>query len=95
MKTVISDNERGLLYKNGKLKKILGAGRYTTFSSGSIEQVSVLQPLVPECCTFDTLMALSGAKDKLIPVEVTDNEFCLHYLNGNFMGITSGGRYAF
>ena len=95
MKTVISDKERGLLYKNGKLKKLLGAGSYTTFSSGSIEKVSVLQPLVPDGCTFDTLMALDGAKDKLIPVEVADNEYCLHYLNGNFRGITSGGRYAF
>lgn len=95
MKTVITDNERGLLYKNGKLKKLLGAGSYTTFSSGKIEKVSVLQALVPADCTFDTLMAADGAKDKLISVEVADNEYCLHYLNGNFSELLQGGRYAF
>lgn len=95
MKTVINDNERGLLYKNGKLKRLLGAGSYTGFGNVSIEKVSLLQPLSPKGCTSDTLMALNGAKDKLIFVEVADNEFCLHYLNGNFMGITSSGRYAF
>lgn len=95
MKTLITDKERGLLFKNGKLKKLLGAGSYTTFSSGSIEKVSVLQPLVPVGCTFETLMALDGAKEKLIPFEVADNEFGLHYLNGNFKELIPAGRYAF
>lgn len=95
MKTVINEKERGLLYKNGKLKKILGAGSYTTFGNSKIETVSVLQGLIPLGCTFEALMAVEGAKDKLIILDVADNEYCLRYLDGNFKEVLVGGRYAF
>lgn len=95
MKVVINDKERGLLYRKGKLKKLLDAGNYTAFGSEKIEKSSILQAFVPLWCTIDSLMLVKGAGEKLIQVDVADNEMCLHYLDGNFKDILSAGRYAF
>ncbi|MCM1299993.1 MAG: hypothetical protein NC228_10565, partial [[Eubacterium] siraeum] len=94
MVTVVNDKERGLLIHNGKLKKLLPAGKYRTGKNDRVEKCSVIQPFSPVSCTMETLMAAEGAKEKLIAVEVKDSEYCLCYRDGNFNQILTAGKYA-
>lgn len=95
MKVIINDNERALLYKNGKLVKLLSSGKYFLFKSQKIEKYNTKTAFLPDNCSFETLMSVSGAKEMIITVEVTDSEYLLHYLDGNFDGIFKAGKYAF
>lgn len=94
MITIVNDKERGLLFRNGRLKKILSAGKYRTGKNDRVEKCSVMQPFAPVNCTLESLMAAEGAKDKLITAEVGDNEYCLCYRDGNFNQILTAGKYA-
>ncbi len=94
MTTIVNDKERGLLFHNGKLKKLLTAGKYRTGKNDRVEKCSVLLPFVPVNCTVETLMSAEGAKEKLTVVEVKDDEFCLCYRDGNFNQLLTAGKYA-
>ncbi len=95
MKVIIDGKEKGILYKNGKFVRILDTGKYNVFGDSNIELVSVFQAFVPESCTIDAVMATEEGREKLMLVEVADNEICMHYLNGNFREIFTAGRYGF
>ncbi|MBD5080807.1 MAG: slipin family protein [Ruminococcaceae bacterium] len=95
MKVIINERERGLLYKNGKLTKLLMPGKYHFGANSSVEKLPVNQYIENPACTFEALMSLEGAREALVPLEVADNEYCLHYIDGNFMSILGRGRYAF
>ena len=51
MKTVIHENERGLLFENGRYVKMLSPGKYRTFGSRkTIEVVSAEHKLESDFC---------------------------------------------
>lgn len=95
MKVIIGDNERGLLYKNGRLIKLLSSGKYHTGANSKIDKYLVGSYLSNLNCTFETLTTVKDASESLIFHEVADNEYSLHYLNGNFKSLLLPGRYAF
>ncbi len=95
MKVIINENERGLLYKNGKLVKLLDSGKYYAGINSRIEKYITANYISKPGCNIDALMKVKGASDAFTFLEVADNEYCLHYLNGNFMSILGAGRYAF
>ncbi len=75
MKVIINEKERGLLYKNGKLTKLLEPGKYHIGANSSIEKLTVNNYIENPACTFEALMALNGASDALVTLEVADNEY--------------------
>ncbi len=92
----VQRDEKGLLFKRGKLKKILDAGKYRLFGNSEIETVSVTEDLSPRGCPLDSVLALEGA-DKLIDVyQVGDNEIWIRRLNGGLAARSlTPGRWAF
>lgn len=95
MKVIINENEKGLFYKNGKLIKLLDSGKYYIGANSTIEKYLTANYINKPDCSLESLMSVKGGADALIPLEVADNEYCLHYLNGNFMRLLAAGRYAF
>ncbi len=99
MKTVIiRDNQKGLLYKNGKLVRILGAGKYYEYGGRSIEVLRTDLPVAPTNRSLESVLALPEAKELITVIETADNELVLHYINGNCVGVTSegeGGKIAY
>lgn len=95
MITIVNDKERGLLFRSGKLKKILPPGKYRTGKNDRVEKCSVIQPFLPVYCTLESLMSADSAKEKLITKEVGDAEYTLCYRDGNFNQILTPGKYAF
>jgi len=96
MKTVmIHQNQRGLLFKNGRFVKMLEAGKYRLFGSREVEIFSAGEPLSPMRCTLETLMADKTVMASLSTVEVADRQIALHFVDGRYDRVLSVGRHAF
>ena len=94
-KTIINENQRGLLFKNGKYVRMLDSGKYYLFGDREIETYDMKQRLVPGKCTLETLLADKRVADCLAVAEVGDEELGLHYMNGRFTSLLARGKYAF
>ena len=94
-KVIISEKQRGLLFKNGRFIKILSPGKYRAFGDSEIEMHNASEPLYSAKCDLDTVIADKSALDALTVVEVGDRELALHYINGRFAAALPTGRYAF
>ncbi len=92
----VKRDEKGLLFKGGKLQKILGAGKYRLFGDREIETLSINEDLSPHGCPLESVMALEGA-DKLIDEYIVgDNEIWVRRLNGDLAArALTPGRWAF
>ena len=66
MMTTISNEERGLLFKNGSFVKALKDGKYYAFFGRRIETVDINGPIFSELCSLETLL-----KDEIISVSYT------------------------
>ncbi len=92
---IINENERGFLFKNGKYIKVLGAGKYRTFSGKEIELSDLSQPISSEKCALETLLSDKTVAASASVVEVADRQLALHFVNGKFSAVLSNGKYAF
>lgn len=96
MKTVIHENERGLLFENGRYVKMLSPGKYRTFGSRkTIEVVSTEHKLESDFCPLEVLLRDSQVAAQTVTVEATNEEVLLHFVNGQFYEILPAGKYAF
>ncbi len=98
-KIIINENQRGLLFKNGKFVKLLGAGKYHIFGGSEIELQSLEQPyfaVSSRKCDLETLLANDGFAKAVEVVDVADEEYVLHFVNGKFVNLLTGnGKYAY
>ncbi len=95
MKTVIYENQRGLLFKNGKFLKLLEPGKYYTFGDKIIEMVDLEDPLQSGSCSLDQLLRDEKIAAKTSMVEVPDEKLALHFVDGKFSGCLMRGKHAF
>lgn len=94
-KVVISDNHKGILFKNGKYTGILDAGKYRELFGRKIvisDKDSMIQPCF---CDIDTVLKDKRAAENITAVDVSDTEYALHFVNGKFKEILRCGKYAF
>ncbi len=98
-KIVINENQRGLLFKNGKYVKLLGAGKYYVFGGRDIEVFSIEHPhfaIASRKCNLETLLADENFANSVEVVDVADEEYVLHYINGKFTSLLNfQGKWAF
>lgn len=96
MRYVVNTYEMGLLFKNNSFVKALEPGIYKTmpFSKRWVLSVNMAEKFDPgyEFSLFlkDRLLA-----EKLEVIKLKDNEIALHYVDGNFKDILSGGTHAY
>lgn len=95
MTTVINEKQIGLLFQNGVLKKILDAGKYTTFGGKEIEVLSIDAEINSQKCSLKKLLDCSDAKEKISSVSVKNGEVCLHYVDGVFENALTAGQHGF
>ena len=94
-KVIISENQRGLLFKNGRYVKLLSPGKYYTFGARVIEVLSLTEPVSSFRCNVETLINDKNTHDKLAVVDVEDQMLALHYVNGRFSSVLRQGKHAF
>ena len=56
VKAIINENQRGLLFRNGKFADFLMPGKYFYLGSAEIETLLVDEAIAPEHCTLETLI---------------------------------------
>lgn len=94
-KVIINENQKGFLFQDGQLARLLNAGKHRVFAGKEIDIVSITQPLESRKCELDTLLANSEIAQLTSVVEVADQQLALHYINGKFAGVLKQGKYAF
>ena len=94
-KMIINENQRGLLFKNGKYIKLLGAGKYYLCGGKEIDVLDLDEAVACNRCSLETLLADQAIADSVAVVEVGDEELALHYVNGKFSSVLCHGKYAF
>lgn len=95
MKTIINENQRGLLFKNGKYIGLLTDGKYRTFGGKEIEVLELSDAIESAYCALDTLLADPAVAENASVIEVAEETLALHYVNGQFREPLCAGKYAF
>ena len=99
MKVIINNNQKGLLFKNGVLVDFLGAGKYRTGGSKSIEVLPVDEEISSKNATvaqiLNKVVDRYKSDDLTSEVTVKNGEVALHYVDGVFEGALTAGRHAF
>ena len=94
-KVIINENQRGLLFKDGRYVKMLDAGKYYEILGRSIEICETSQPIHPFACDLETLLKDKRILESVSVVEVGDEELALHYVNGKLSSVLTRGKHAF
>lgn len=95
MKTVITENQRGFLFQNGRLVKLLGPGAYHTFGGRGIEVVNMDQAVHSDSCDLENLLQNPAVAGQTVTVGVSDEQLAVHFVNGNYKECLTAGKYAF
>lgn len=96
MKLVILEEQKGLVFKNGTLSKILETGKYMMDDNRKeVEILDMEQPLASKYCNIETLLQQPQIAEQTISIEVNDQEIALHYADGNFQELLQTGKYVF
>lgn len=95
MKVIVNDNQKGLLFHNGILENILGAGKYSFFGNRTVEKLAVSEEISSAGCTLQKILDCPDAKGRISEVTVRNGEVCLHYVDGCFAECLTAGRHAF
>lgn len=94
-KVIINENQRGLLFKNGKYVKMLPAGKYFSYGGKEIEVLNLEQPIISDKCALDIILSDPTVANNVSVIEVADEELALHFVNGKFVSVLRHGKYAF
>lgn len=97
-KIIISENEKGLLFKNGKFVKLLDAGKYRLFGDSVVERRPMDElygELLPSGCSLETLLRNKEIARQTTVVDVGEQEIALHFVDGKFAQALKKGKYAF
>lgn len=94
-KIIINENQRGLLFKDGKYIKMLAAGKYYISGGKEIEVLNIAEPINSGKCALDTILSDNAVAKVVSVIEVGDQELALHFVNGKFASILRHGKYAF
>lgn len=96
MKTIITENERGLLFRNGVYLRMLKPGKYRFFGRGSRVVCCDLSRQFPsEAGQLDVFLRDDGLASALAVADVADCTVALHYVDGKFCECLTSGRYAY
>ena len=92
-KIIIQENQKGLLFGNGKYLRTVGAGKYRLFGGRTMDIMHIEMPIPLKA--YRSVLADERLKGQLATVTVGDEEYALHYVDGQFREILESGRYAF
>lgn len=94
-KFVINENQRGLLFKDGKLEKLLGAGSYKFWRQREVEILPIDSALSSSRCSIDTLLANEDIKNSVNVYEVPAGHYGMRFVNGISTNFFKEGRYVY
>ncbi len=94
-RVIINENQRGLLFKNGRYVKMLEPGKYFPYGGREIEVLDIDQPIDSDKCALETLLNDKRVARNVSVIEVADEELALHFVNGKLTSILRNGKHAY
>ena len=98
-KMIINENERGLLFRDGRFQGLLLPGKYSVgagiFGRTEIEILRVDDEILPEKCRLAELASEKSTRDSVKLVKVPDGHAALHFVDGIFRDFITAGYHAF
>ncbi|EGO62676.1 slipin family protein [Acetonema longum] len=97
MKTIIiNENQRGLLFKNGKFAAYLKPGKHVKFGcSFSVEVLHTGSEFKVPGYNLEIFLKNAELAGEVDVVDVADETLALHFVNGKYAGTLTSGKYAF
>lgn len=89
---VIRDNERGLVYRNGRLVGMLGAGRHRVFTMFAAVEVARINMDVPYVAATPEMLDVIPRKDA-VPLDVPFGRVAAISVDGRPHALVEAGRY--
>lgn len=93
--TIINENQKGLLFKNGKFIKVLESGKYSKLFGKTIQVCAINDEIVSTFTTIDFLLKNKNFAEKAIIIDIKANEIALHLINGIYTQVLSAGKHTF
>lgn len=93
-RVTINTNDVGLVFKKGKLVKVLTAGSYWLRFGENAEIYSISKEYHYSTTELDVLLQNADFVNLIHLVTVADNELVLVYQNKNFKNVLTAGRHA-
>ncbi len=94
-KIIIKENERGLMFKNGKFERMLEAGEYQFLNKVQVEIVSPDKELISQNCSVDVLLKDEKLAEQTDVFEVKEGELGFRFVNGFFVSILRPNKYVY
>lgn len=93
----IQNDQRGLLFKKGSYVRLLGPGSYrvSPLSGQTVTVMNLNEPFIMPGKDIELFIQDEKLTEELIIVDVQDDEYVLHYENGNCKAVLKAGKYAF
>jgi regulator of protease activity HflC (stomatin/prohibitin superfamily) len=96
MRIIINENQRGLLFKNGKFVEYLKPGKYVKFGKGfNAEVLHTDSAFKVFGYNIDVFLENAEVADEVDVVDVADETLVLHFVNGKYTETLTSGKYAF
>jgi regulator of protease activity HflC (stomatin/prohibitin superfamily) len=96
MKAIINENQRGLLFKNGKFVGYLKPGKHIRLGRGfSVETMNIGDEFRVPGYDIETFMRNPELTSEIEAVDIADETIVLHFVNGKYRRALSSGKYAF
>lgn len=95
MKKIIHENERGLLFRDGRFIRSIGPGAYRPHFGVQIEILAIDKPIASPTCTLETLLKDRGIASSSVAIDIPDGRIALHTVNGRYVETLRPGKYAF
>jgi regulator of protease activity HflC (stomatin/prohibitin superfamily) len=95
MKIIVNENERGLLFKNGKFIKMLNPGKYNFLNNKKVFTMNTFEEFKLAGYEFSIFLKDEELAKQLTVVDVKDETLMLHYINGKFKACLQSGKYAY
>lgn len=95
MVLIIKENERGLVFRNGRFVNVLRAGKYRFWGNVQVEVLRLDQMIQSKLAALELLLADKALAAETQVIDVADWQLALHFVDGKFFEVLRQGKYAF
>ena len=95
-KAIIQENQRGLLFRNGKFTEYLKPGKHVRWGGGwAVLTVYTHEAFDNRDFNLDVFLGNEELAKELVVVDVADETLVLHFVDGKFADTLIRGKYGF
>lgn len=96
MKTIINENQRGLLFKNGQFIAYLKSGKHVRVGPGySVEILHTGSEFKVNGYDLEVFLKNAELTNEVEVIDIADETLALHFVNGKYRETLVSGKYGF